>query len=378
VISSYRLGILIVLAVVLISAGFCFAWVDARGSQPARAGQDLGAGAFPLSEFQLVERSGRRVTRADLADRVCVASFIFTRCPLSCPRITAVMKGLEGRLAATDVLLLSFSVDPEHDTPAVLSEFARKYGASPERWWFLTGPKSSIYELVREGFKLALEQMPAQDRDSGTEAISHSDRLALVDHANVVGLFDSTDSGAMDALASQARLRALPPWARVLPAVNASLNCVCALLLISGWRMIRRHASLQQAGAGPREAGGLLHHSLVRAHLACMGMAVVASTMFLAFYLVYHFQAGSVPFRGSGMIRPLYFTILLSHTILATFGVVPLVILTLVKALKGQFESHVLVARVTFPIWLYVSVTGVVIYTMLYHLYPGLSSLSQS
>jgi uncharacterized membrane protein YozB (DUF420 family) len=99
-----------------------------------------------------------------------------------------------------------------------------------------------------------------------------------------------------------------------------------------------------------------------------MLLAVATSTLFLVSYLVYHFQVGSIPFRHSGLLRFAYFTILLSHTLLATFAVVPLVMLTLGFAVRRDFVRHRRIARVTFPIWLYVSITGVVIYLMLYHL----------
>src|SRR5262249_26888082 len=107
---SYRLGVQIVLGAIFLSAG---AGLRAAGRVPpatARTAHDLGAAARSLGPFRLEERSGRIITAEDLADRVVIASFIFTRCPLSCPRITGVMKGLQSRLAGTDVLLVSFSV----------------------------------------------------------------------------------------------------------------------------------------------------------------------------------------------------------------------------------------------------------------------------
>ena len=99
-----------------------------------------------------------------------------------------------------------------------------------------------------------------------------------------------------------------------------------------------------------------------------MSLAVLTSVLFLTCYLVYHYHAGSVPFQGTGPLRSLYFTVLISHTLLATFGVVPLVILTLLRALRHDFARHRQIAAMTFPIWVYVSMTGVVIYFMLYHL----------
>ena len=95
--------------------------------------------------------------------------------------------------------------------------------------------------------------------------------------------------------------------------------------------------------------------------------ACIASTLFLISYLIYHYSVGSVPFKGEGWIRPIYFSILISHVILAA-AIVPLALITLVRVLKGNFERHKRIARWTLPIWLYVSVTGVIVYWMLYQL----------
>ena len=132
-----------------------------------------------------------------------------------------------------------------------------------------------------------------------------------------------------------------------LPTLNAALNSTSAVLLLLGYRFIRR-----------REIG---------AHRACMLAAFGVSIVFLISYLTYHAQVGSVPFPGTGLIRGVYFTILITHTILAAL-VPPLAIVTLVRALREQFDRHRRLARWTFPIWLYVSVTGVFVYVMLYHL----------
>jgi uncharacterized membrane protein YozB (DUF420 family) len=134
---------------------------------------------------------------------------------------------------------------------------------------------------------------------------------------------------------------------RDLPALNALLNATSAVLLFVGWRLIRH---------GRREA-----------HRRAMLAAVACSTLFLVSYLVYHAQVGSVRFQGQGPIRAVYFTVLLTHTILAT-AIVPLVLMTLVRALQERFDRHRRLARVTLPLWGYVSITGVVIYVMLYRL----------
>jgi uncharacterized membrane protein YozB (DUF420 family) len=135
-----------------------------------------------------------------------------------------------------------------------------------------------------------------------------------------------------------------------LPHLNAILNATCALLLFSGYSFIR-------AGR-------------VAAHRTCQMAAVVVSVLFLASYLTYHYQHGTTRFAGEGLVRPIYFTILISHTTLAIV-IVPLVGVTLYRALKADFVRHRKIARITLPLWLYVSITGVIVYLMLYQIYPS-------
>ena len=132
-----------------------------------------------------------------------------------------------------------------------------------------------------------------------------------------------------------------------LPALNAALNATSALLLAAGYVAIR---------GGRRET-----------HRRFMLAACASSSLFLVSYLVYHFQVGSVRFAGQGPIRTVYFAILITHTILAV-AIVPLVLVTLSRALRERFAAHRQIARLTLPLWAYVSVTGVVIYWMLYRL----------
>jgi uncharacterized membrane protein YozB (DUF420 family) len=134
----------------------------------------------------------------------------------------------------------------------------------------------------------------------------------------------------------------------IFPALNASLNGLSAVLIITGHSFVRQ--------------------GKVQLHRACMLAAVSASTVFLGCYLYYHAHVGSVHFPGQGWARGLYFSILISHTILAA-AVPVLVVLTLVFAFRQKFERHRRIARWTYPIWLYVSVTGVVVYLMLYQFY---------
>jgi putative membrane protein len=130
-----------------------------------------------------------------------------------------------------------------------------------------------------------------------------------------------------------------------LPAVNATLNAVSGVLLLIGYVLIRTRR--------------------IAAHRAVMISAFVTSSLFLVCYLIYHAQVGSVPFPRHGFVRPVYFAILITHVVLAA-SVPPLAIVTITRGLKGRYPQHRRIARWTFPIWMYVSVTGVLVYVLLY------------
>ena len=131
-----------------------------------------------------------------------------------------------------------------------------------------------------------------------------------------------------------------------LPTINASLNATATVLLGSGYVFIRRRR--------------------IAAHRACMIAAFAASSLFLVTYLIHHAQVGSVPFHGAAWLRPVYFGLLVPHIVLAA-SVVPLALTTIYRAWCGRFDRHRQIARVTLPIWLYVSVSGVLVYVLLYH-----------
>jgi uncharacterized membrane protein YozB (DUF420 family) len=133
-----------------------------------------------------------------------------------------------------------------------------------------------------------------------------------------------------------------------LPAVNASLNAACTVFLLLGFAFIR--------------------NGKIRYHRFCMIVAFLCSTVFLCFYLWFHFHAGVIRFGGQGWIRPVYLTILITHTTLAVV-IVPLILITLSRALRERFDRHRAIARWTLPLWLYVSVTGVIVYWLLYIAY---------
>ncbi len=132
-----------------------------------------------------------------------------------------------------------------------------------------------------------------------------------------------------------------------LPGVNATLNAISALLLSAGYFLIRT--------------------GRVGRHRACMLAACATSTLFLASYVVYHVNVGSVAFTGQGPVRIVYFTVLISHVVLAAL-ILPLALVTLIRALQARFAAHAAIARWTLPLWMYVSVTGVVVYWMLYRM----------
>ena len=132
-----------------------------------------------------------------------------------------------------------------------------------------------------------------------------------------------------------------------LPALNASLNALASLFLLAGYVFVRRKR--------------------IAAHRACMLGALATSALFLTSYLIYHYNVGSRPFTGTGPIRLVYFAILISHVLLA-IAIVPMVLVTVSRALAGRFDRHRRIARITWPLWMYVSITGVIVYVMLYRM----------
>lgn len=132
-----------------------------------------------------------------------------------------------------------------------------------------------------------------------------------------------------------------------LPALNATLNAISTVLLLTGYVFIRR--------------------GQWRKHRACMIAALVMSALFLTSYVIYHLQVGSVPFTKTGWIRTVYFAVLIPHVILAA-AITPMVLVTVSRALSSRFDKHRAIARWTLPLWLYVSVTGVIVYLMLYQM----------
>ena len=362
-----------------IPAGRVVAWAAAgllcltclASCRPAPTSQGREDVSYPVGDFTLTDQDGRTVRPSDprLAGKVWIASFIFTHCSGPCPRVTATMARLQDEFAgAPDVRLLTFTVDPEHDTPEVLKKYAASFGADPARWLFLTGQEADVYRLENDGFKVGAVKNPDAHASPG-DAVSHSTFLAVVDRHGVVrGYFDGvpelSDGGSPRAFEEdQRRLRDKVTallheggGASFFPPLNAALNAAAGLLLLLGFAAVRRRA--------------------IRLHVACMLSALAVSAVFLTSYLYYHLAVRhGLPTKFSDQwpdappwTAAVYLAVLLSHTVLAVVTA-PLALFTAYLGLSGRLARHVWIARWTLPIWLYVSATGVVVYWMLYRLY---------
>lgn len=356
-----------------------------------------------VDDFSLTDQTGQKVTLADLKGRPWVASFIFTRCitqcPAMCSKIRTMLKDIN-KEQPNPVRFVTITIDPRNDSLKKIQEFAKIFEADPAQWLFLTGEEPQINELVRHGFKVAAWENFGTSRLPGME-FAHSMHLIHVDEqGKILGRYESqndldlftlqrvlegkieTPKRHQPALAgtpidprvanpnlpleSQSSaavpvtqtitpdpLAKLPAWAKRLPATNAALNGLATIMLLVGFAAIKTKQ--------------------VALHKQMMLFSFVVSILFLGCYLSYHYALHQFTgehgkkFIGTPSLTKVYYTILISHVILA--ATVPvLTVVTIWKGLKAQWDSHRKWAKVTFPIWLYVSITGVVIYWMLYHL----------
>jgi protein SCO1/2/putative membrane protein len=342
--------------------------LGAAASEAAPAVDDDDYGQ--VADFALTERGGQAVTLDDLRGKVWVASFVLTRCPDGkCPQVTQTVGRLQDELAGRrDLRFVTFTVDPERDDPGELKRYADSFGADPARWLFLTGSEEQIDRVLRSFYVRAAAPRKGD--------LIHSQALILVDRKGHIrgtypGMKPTSDSPEWDEEVYETGLRKLkrkadellapelPGWMpRDFPAFNAALNALAGALLLLGYGAIRARR--------------------VRLHATLMLSAVAVSAIFLASYLFYHLvvkegrptrfseQAPDAP----AWVANLYLGILGTHTLLAVV-VAPLALFTAWQGLRGNILRHVRVARWTLPLWLYVSVTGVVVYWMLYRLYPG-------
>lgn len=373
--------------------------------------------AYGVSDFLLTDSQGKKVGKADLLGKPWLCCFVFTRCASTCPKVTDSMLEIQRASKSAGLRLISFTVDPDYDTPEVLNKYATGKGADLSRWSFLTADparpqadKEAIFRLIEGSFRMPVVETTGVDRKPGFEVI-HSNNIIYVDAQghpkakynavlpeDVVRLrrviegkaqpeepeavpttaspqsqLDAQDDPVTleesnPALSDQERWAKLPEWVRRLPAVNASLNGLATLLLVVGWVLIKQRKPL--------------------AHKRVMLSAFVVSMLFLCTYLVYHAYWGKTKFSGSEGMRVVYFGILVTHVVLA--ACVPFLAIATIRrgliaekrqlnALPGSerifdlagagadWERHRRLAKITYPIWLYVSVTGVIIYLMLYH-----------
>lgn len=322
----------------------------------------------PVGEFKLTDRSGKTVTQEDLKGKVWIASFVFVRCTSHCPQITAAVRQLQSDLRdVSEVRFVTFTVDPTHDREAELREYAEKFQADADRWYFLTGEEAEINRLLTEQFQVG----SAKPGDNPGD-LMHSTRLVLIDREGVIrGYYDGMAPAAMLEFegpeaakqheeAERTRLvtavKGMAHSGFDFPLFHAILNSVATLLLILGGLAIKARA--------------------IRLHIVCMVTTLAISAVFLASYLNYHLVIkGSVATRfqdwnpeAPDSIRYLYYGILLSHTVLAIV-ITPLALRTAYLGWKGDYTRHRPLARWVLPVWLYVTATGVVVYWMLYRMY---------
>jgi len=192
------LGFLIALVFIYRYAG------GGAAAQPSLELRKIGV----VPPFALTERSGKQVTNQDLTGKVWVADFIYTTCPGPCPLITSSMTKLQDAVADDpQVQLVSFTVDPQTDTPPVLAKYADQYHADPNRWWFLTGPEKPLYDLIQKGFLQVVQDNSGQSPQDGQGKVMHSTYLALVDaNGNLRGFYDGLDNTSRGDLLRDTRI----------------------------------------------------------------------------------------------------------------------------------------------------------------------------
>ncbi|MFM8286396.1 MAG: DUF420 domain-containing protein [Planctomycetaceae bacterium] len=326
-----------------------------------------------IADFELDECRGRKVTKADLLGQPWLAAFVFTRCAGPCPLVSGEMKKLQEATHDIPLRLVTITVDPDRDTPETLKKYADNLGADPDRWWFLTGDKPTIFGLVRKSFKMIVDDDPTAP--PGFEVIHSVEIMHVNAEGVVIGRYNAKNdvqmarlrkvvlgqmtpqraqelNAVVEPLPQAASPRPpVPAWVTRLPGVNAALNLLATICLIGGFVAIKQ---------GNR-----------RAHGAAMISALVTSACFLACYLTYHFAlkhytgASSQPYRGPESLRMLYYFILVPHIMLAPVAT-GLALSSAWLAWRQKWPQHRRLAKFTFPIWLYVSVTGVIIYVMVY------------
>lgn len=200
--SGTVLVLVIIVGGLLIGAGAFVGRLQASAAARREAQQMLRQVQLPLPDFQLVDQLGRPVTPSTLKGKIWVVSCFFTRCSTVCPGLIRSVKELAEELRELrGVKFLTVSVDPKHDRPEVLREYARIVGADPEQWLFATGDKEEVYRFVREGLKLSASETPKEAQMQGADPVTHSTRLVLLDANGAVrGYADTKDPWSMSRL----------------------------------------------------------------------------------------------------------------------------------------------------------------------------------
>ena len=294
-----------------------------------------------VADFKLNDQDNKKFTLNDLKNNVWVADFVFTTCSGICPMMSGNMAAIHHIFSKyVDVRMVSISVNPENDTPRALKAYSKKFNAN-ERWIFLTGLRADIQKLAVESFKMG----------DMKEIIFHSSLFVLVDRkGRIRGYYDGTDPERIEQLKKDLPAVRGELYLPINPTINATLNGLAGIFLFFGFLAIKRK---------DRET-----------HRKWMMSAFVCSSVFLCSYVYYHATTHILTkYQGAGIWRGIYFFILGTHTPLAVL-IVPFIVMAIRHALRGDFVEHTRITRWLYPTWVYVSVTGVLIYLMLYVFKP--------
>jgi uncharacterized membrane protein YozB (DUF420 family)/cytochrome oxidase Cu insertion factor (SCO1/SenC/PrrC family) len=322
----------------------------AAGSLCAQGDKNDTSIDYPVGNFSLQDRTGKYITARDLRGSIWVAHFFFPECTGACTKSPPNMKKLQDHFRGKpNVKFVSIAL--HGDTLETLNRYAEAQNAEPGQWYFLTDENEErVHEIIRLSF---FDTAVKNDKPTPGNEIVHSSRLILIDPAGMmVSSVEGTKDNAFDLMKTEIdRLRLqqrIPVTVADMPWFNALLNSACTILLLLGWVAIR------------------LRYETV--HKILMLLALTVSMVFLASYLFYHFvvvEMQPTRFPGEGVAKFAYLAILLTHTILAIV-VAPLALTITVQGLRDARKIHVKLAKWTLPMWLYVSITGVVVYWMLY------------
>jgi protein SCO1/2/putative membrane protein len=324
-----------------------------------------------VQDFSFTERDGSSVTKGDLLGKPWIGVPFFVRCTGPCPGLTTDLRAqLYEQLDGSGVRIVSFSIDPKLDSPEALTAYAAQFGIiDSDRWLFLTARDEELmHTFLREGLKVPVARAPEDMQLEYGDSLTHGTRLPVVDPQGRIAGWYECALGALneDPELVQRQLMRLRDRALAvgtvpqqsgrsrLPLLNACLNATACVLLLLGWRAIR---------AGNRER-----------HARLMKSAFVVSAAFLASYLYYHLvvqaKTGPVKYNGQGWRRGAYLLLLLTHVLGAMVNL-PMVLRTLQLARAKRWGTHKWWARKTFPLWLFVSASGVLVYLVLYHWNPA-------